>query len=390
MEGTETMESHELGMDAGRLARVTAAIRSDVDACRYDGAVALVARHGEVVLHEGVGFAEREGERPARVDDVFFLFSVTKTFTAAAVLRCVERGQVQLTTPVAEILPEFGVLGKERITVAQLLTHTGGLPPELPFVSPDKLGDLETVARGVCGQALIARPGRVVSYSPIGAFAVLGALVQRLDGGTRPYRRILEEDLFAPLGMKNTSLGLRPDLADRLAPIVVRDRSPAIFPPEALEAINVLMSEEFEMPGGGALGTAHDLFRWAEALRRGGELDGERILSPALLELATTNQTGDEPNHIFDSMCEARGWDDFPANIGIGFFLRGEGVFPMPFGLTASADTFGGLGAGSTMFWVDPWRDLVFVCLTTGLLEDSRHFERMQRLSDLVLAAVTD
>ena len=71
-------------------------------------------------------------------------------------------------------------------------------------------------------------------------------------------------------------------------------------------------------------------------------------------------------------------------------FLRGEGVFPMPFGLTASSRTFGGLGAGSTMFLVDPKRELVFVCLTAGLLEESRNFERLQRLSDLVLSAVVD
>ena len=62
----------------------------------------------------------------------------------------------------------------------------------------------------------------------------------------------------------------------------------------------------------------------------------------------------------------------------------------MPFGVTASSDTYGGLGAGSTMFWVDPERDLAFICLTTGVLEDSRNFERMQRLSDLALAAVID
>jgi CubicO group peptidase (beta-lactamase class C family) len=72
----------------------------------------------------------------------------------------------------------------------------------------------------------------------------------------------------------------------------------------------------------------------------------------------------------------------------MGFFLRGEGIYTVPFGLTSSPKTFGGLGAGSAVFWVDPDRELVFVCLTTGILEDSRNFERLQRLSDLALAAV--
>ena len=384
------MDARELNLEPTRLKRVVEVIEADVGAERYDGAVVLVARRGQVALHEAVGFAERSSSRLANTEDVFHLFSVTKTFTAVAVLRCVERGDIQLTTPVAEIIPEFGVKGKQHVTVAQLLSHTGGVPPELPFVAIDRFGDTEAVALAVSNQALMTQPGRIVSYSPIGAYAVLGEIVRRVDGGSRPFRQILAEELFAPLDMKSTSLSLRADLADRRAPVVVRDRTAGIIPPEALESINVMMNESFEMPGGGALGTAHDLFRWAEALRRGGELDGARILSPALLKLATTNHTGSEPNHIFDAMREARGWDESPAYLGLGFFLRGEGIFTMPFGLTASSGTFGGLGAGSTMFWVDPQRDLAFICLTTGVLEDSRNFERLQRLSDLVLAAVTD
>jgi CubicO group peptidase (beta-lactamase class C family) len=280
------MDTRELGLDATRLERVTEVIGEDVGAERYDGAVVLVARHGQVALHEAVGFAERASDRRAETDDVFHLFSVTKTFTAALVLRCVERGQIQLTTPVAEIIPEFGVKGKQRVTIAQLLTHTGGMPVELPFIPIDQLGDTEAVALAVCNQALQSKPGHIVCYSPIGAFAVLAEIVRRVDGGSRPFRQIMVDELFVPLGMKSTSLSLRPDLASRLAPVVVRDRTAGIIPPEALESINVLHSESFEMPGGGALGTAHDLFRWTEALRRGGELDGARILSPALLKLA--------------------------------------------------------------------------------------------------------
>ncbi|MBW2314099.1 MAG: beta-lactamase family protein [Deltaproteobacteria bacterium] len=384
------MGAGKAGMDVGRLGRVSQSLATDVAAERYDGGVVLVARHGEVVLHEAIGFAERASGRAAQLDDVFNLFSVTKTFTAIAVLQCVDRGEIQLHTPVAELIPEFAVKGKQRVTITHLLTHTAGLPVALPMLDPTKLGDTTAVAMGVADQALEATPGRIVSYSPIGAFAVLAEIVRRLDGGTRPFREILDERVFAPLGMKDTSLSLRPDLAARRAPAVVRDPTPGIIPPAAIESINVLQNESFEMPGGGAMGTAWDLFRFADALRAGGELDGARILSRSLLELALTNQTGDEVNHIFDGMCEARGWDPFPANLGLGFFLRGTGIFAMPFGVTAAPGTFGGLGAGSTMFCVDPERDLVFVCLTTGVLEDSRNFERMARLSDMALAAIED
>lgn len=384
------METHESGLDADRLQRVCRVIAEDVEAKRYDGAVILVARGGRVCLHEAIGFAEREGGREAALDDVFHLFSVTKTMTAVAVLRCVDRGELQLTTPVAEVIPEFAAHGKQRVTLAQLLCHRAGLPKDLPHIEPGELGSTEVVALAVAGQAPYVKPGTIVSYSPIGAFAVLAEIVRRIDGGARPFRQILDEDVLAPLGMKSTSLTLRPDLAGRRVPVVVRDPNPGIIPPAALNAINVLQTETFEMPGGGALGTAHDLFRWSEMLRRGGELDGARMISSALLKLALSNHTGAEVNHIFDGMCEARGWEPLPAYLGLGFFLRGEGLFPMPFGLTASSGTYGGLGAGSTMFWVDPERDLAFVCLTSGVLEDSRNFERFARLSDLVIGAVVD
>jgi CubicO group peptidase (beta-lactamase class C family) len=383
------MNAADLGLDAERLERLKRTIEADVAAERYDGAVALVARRGQIAFHEAIGYAERASSRAARTDDVFCLFSVTKTFTAAAVLARVDRGEIRLTTPVADVIPEFGVKGKQRVTVAQLLTHTGGMSAELPPVPPDRLGDLGTVAAAVCQQPLTAAPGCLVSYSPIGAHAVLGELVRRLDGGSRPFRDILSEELFVPLGMKETALGVRADLASRRVPVVVRDRSPGLFVPELLESMNLLLGETTEIPGGGAVSTAYDIFRWAETLRRGGELDGARILSPLLLDLATRNHTGTEPNHLFDYARELRGWDEFPAFLGLGFFLRGEGIFPMPFGLAASPRTFGGLGAGSTMFWADPERELVFVCLTAGLLEESRNLDRLQRLSDLVFSAVT-
>jgi CubicO group peptidase (beta-lactamase class C family) len=74
----------------------------------------------------------------------------------------------------------------------------------------------------------------------------------------------------------------------------------------------------------------------------------------------------------------------------MGFFLRGEGIFPAPMGLSTSPGTFAGLGAGSTMFWVDPERDLTFVFLSAGLIEEGKNFLRLQRLSDLVVASVVE
>jgi CubicO group peptidase (beta-lactamase class C family) len=385
-----TKNPNDLGFDPARLARLTAAIDADVTAERYDGAVVLVARGGQVALHEAVGWADRAARRRARIDDVFSIFSVTKTLTTATVLARVDRGELLLTSPVADVLPEFGTKGKQRVTVAQLLTHTAGIAAGLPPLAPELLGNLEAFVAAACQQPLETAPGVTVHYSAITAHALLAEIVRRLDGGSRRFRDILAADVLTPLGMRDTALGLRPDLATRKVPVVVRDRSPGVFEPDLLEGFNVLVGPDTEMPAASAVSTVADLFRWSETLRRDGELDGTRLFAPALVRLATTNHTGDRPNGFYAFACEQRGWDPFPANIGLSFFLRGHGIFPSYFGLTSSPRTFGGLGAGSSMFWVDPERDLTFVLLTAGLLEESRNLERCQRLSDLVQAAVVD
>jgi CubicO group peptidase (beta-lactamase class C family) len=380
----------DLGFDSDRLERLRAAIDADVDAERYDGAVMLVARGGQVALHEAIGWADRAARRRAAVDDVFSIFSVTKTLTAMAVLTRVDRGELALTTAVADVLPEFGTRGKQRITVAQLLSHMAGLASGLPPVPMEQLGDLEAFVAAACRQPLEAAPGASVHYSAITAHALLAEVVRRLDGGGRRFRNILDEDVLRPLGMHDTALGLRADLAKRKVPIVVRDRSPGVFEPELLEAFNALVTAETEIPAASGVSTVADLFRLSEMLRREGELDGHRLLSPSLVRLAITNQTGDLPNGFYAFACELRGWEPFPANIGLSFFLRGSGVFPTYLGVTSSPRTFAGLGAGSSMFWVDPDRDLTFVLLTAGLLEETRNLDRCQRLSDLVQAAVVE
>ena len=345
---------------------------------------------GHLVRYEALGFAERASRRVMQKDDVFCLFSVTKAFTATAILARVEQGKLALTTRVAEIIPEFGCKGKQRVTIAQLLTHTAGMSAGFPPVPQEMMGNLEAVVAAVCQQGLDSLPGEAVSYSPITAHAVLGEVIRRLDGETRSLRQIFTDDIFTPLGMHDTALGLRSDLVGRKVPVVVRDRREGLFPPEVLEGFNVMLQEDTEIPGGGGVGTAADIFRLAEMLRRGGALDGSRVLSPAVIRLAATNHTGLKPNSLWHYAREGRGWAAFPAFLGLGFFVRGTGIFPTYFGTLASPDTFGAVGAGSTLFWIDPKRDITFVCLTAGALEESYSLERFQCLSDLVLAAVVE
>jgi CubicO group peptidase (beta-lactamase class C family) len=121
--------------------------------------------------------------------------------------------------------------------------------------------------------------------------------------------------------------------------------------------------------------------------RRGGALDGARILSPATLELARRNWTGDKPNELYKVLAHKRGWQPAPAYIGLGFSLRGTAHCHHMFGTLTSPSTFGNYGAGSALFWVDPERNVTFVCLTAGVMESNDNIERFQRLSDIAIGA---
>jgi CubicO group peptidase (beta-lactamase class C family) len=384
-------KARKLGLDPDRLLLIKKVIEEDTAKGLYDGAVFIVARHGEIVLYEAVGHTDLAQKRTARKDDIFFIMSLTKQMTVVRVLMDIEAGKFTLTTPIREIIPEFGIKGKQNITVGHVLTHTTGLNTEIPFTLPvDKLGNIEAVVACLSNERVLYMPGTIVTYNAITAHALVAAMVQRLDVKKRPFRKILAEDVFAPLGMKDTAMGLPDRLKKRIVPVLVRDKTPGIFDPDLIEALNYITVEDTELPSGGAVSTAYDVFLFTEMLRRGGELNGKRLLSPETIALATTNQTGDMPNHLMDYMREMYGWPEIPAFLGLTFFLRGEGLFPTPLGINTSPYTFAGLGAGSTMFWVDPERDLSYVFLSAGLMEEGRSFLRHQRLSDMVVSSIVD
>lgn len=382
-----------LEIDAARLARLPIAIKADVEADKIDGAVILVAHRGEIVLHEAIGYADRATNKAAQRDSVFVTMSIFKQMVAAAVLQRIDRGEISFTTQVREVIPEYAVNGKGATTIADLMLHKAGLPLGAPGIAPEQMGDLKAVVAVVSTMVPQAVPGTTIAYAAVLGHAVLAEIVRRLDGGRRSFGRILKEDLIEPLGMADTSLGfgLRDDQVDRVVPVVVKDHSPALLDPRMLEGAGKRAAQPgFEVPAGSAYTTAHDWFRFAEACRRGGELGGTRILSPAVLRFARTIATGDLTNSLWDYAQNMRGWPAIPANLGPGFYVRGTGLTSHAFGLLASPGTFGGIGTGCNCFWVDPERELTYVFLSAGLIEDSYSWERHQRYGDLVHSSLVD
>jgi CubicO group peptidase (beta-lactamase class C family) len=377
------------GLSGERMQHLKAVIEDDVRRGRYYGAVVVVARHGVVGLHETIGHTDAKRDRPLKENSVFNIFSTTKALTNVLVFRAIERGDFALTTRVSEVIPEFSKGWREKITVYHLLTHTSGLPSVFTPKPGMYIDHLDEIIDAICKYVhSIEEPGKLATYAPMAAHALLGEMLHRTDGKKRRYRKIVEDDLLAPLKMKDTSIGVRADLRARKVVPIFLDQSPIdhlghsnLGPNGAFE------EEEAEMPWVGAVASAGDLFRFAEMLRCGGELDGVRSISPRILDMATRNQTGDRPNELFKPLAVMRGWEPAPAYLGIGFFLRGEMICHHHFGTMTSPRTFGNFGAGSSMYWVDPELDMTFVLVSAGVLEESQNIERCQRLSDIAVSA---
>jgi CubicO group peptidase (beta-lactamase class C family) len=376
-------------LDQDRLRHLKATIEADVAARRYFGAVIAVARHGRLGLAEHIGHRDESGLVPLASDSVFSLFSLTKAFTNVLALRAIELGQFALTTRVSDVITEFKGGMRERVTFYHLLTHSSGLPPvwiPQPGMYIDRLDEIiEAICRNVRS---LEPPGERVHYSPLVHHALMGEAVRRCDPRGRSYRDLLQDEVLTRLRMSDTAIGLRKDLSARHVFPDFRGAPPQ----EHLGRSNLgpqgAFKEEWaEMPWVGAVSTVPDLWRFAEMLRNGGALDGQRILSPATLKLATRNWTGDKPNELYKSIAINYGWDPYPAYIGLGFGLRGDAVCPHLFGTLTSTGTFGNYGSGSTLLWVDPELDLTFVCLTAGVMQPAPNIERFQRLSDIAASA---
>jgi CubicO group peptidase (beta-lactamase class C family) len=316
------------GFDQERLAHLQRVIVEDIAEERYFGAVIAVARGGHLGLHDAIGYADSARSRALRLDSVFSIFSVTKAITNVLVLRSIELGRFALTTRISDLVPEFSGWSRNEIMVHHLLTHTSGLPIVFA-IKPDMYIDrLDEVVAAVCANIRPAEPpGERVAYSPMANHVLLGEALRRTDPKRRSYRAIVQEDLFTPLKMSDTSVGLRADLRARHVVPDLRGNFPINHPGHSnLGPNGAFQEEDAEMPWVGVASSVPDMLRFAEMLRRRGELDNARILSPATVDLATRNWTGEKPNELYKTLFHQRGWPPAPAYLGLGFSLRGTAV----------------------------------------------------------------
>ena len=376
-------------MDRERLNQLPDIIRAEIKAGLYHGAVVKVAQGGKVIFDEAIGTTHGAGSPAVAKDSVFSIFSVTKAFTNLLVMQAIERGQFRLTTPISELIPEFKGHGSEKILIWHLLSHQAGFPIIFEVKPGWYIDKFEEVSATVIEHVKpVDAPCEKVSYSPLVNHVLMAEALLRTDARKRRYRQIVQEDILDPLKMKDTAVGLRADLKARKVVPDFRGNYPIGHKSRNVDGLNGAFEDEHaEMPWVGVVSTATDMFRFADMFRRGGELDGATLVSRPMIDLATQNRTGDKWNELYYQRGKDKGLEPVPAYIGLGFTLRGEKLIHHMFGTLASPRSFGNYGAGTTLFWIDPVRDITFTALTAGVMEHNANCERFQRWSDLILAA---
>lgn len=377
------------GFARDRLESFREIVERDVESGLYYGGVFRIARGGETSLDVAIGAGDAEGRNPLRIDSIFSIFSVTKAFVNVLVLRAVERGLFGLTTKMADIIPEFAGPPRERATILHFLTHTAGMPGVWEPKAGVPWDRLDDAVAGVCKYIHgTTEPGTRCDYAPMANHALLAEALRRTDPQRRSIGDILREDLFEPLGMTDTNLGIRPETKDRHIVPDMRGTVPIkSFSHENNDDQGLFIAEHNECTWAGASSTSADLHRFAEMLRDEGTLGEARILSPRTVRMARQVWTGGLPNELYQAVALRAGYSPPPANLGLGFNVRGPQIVNHQLGTLTTPETFGNYGAGSMVYWIDPELDITFVGMTSGLLTQARNIERFQRLADVVVGA---
>ena len=277
---------------------------------------------------------------------IFLLASITKPMTAVGMMVLADRGELKLEDPVHKFIPEFTEGDRKDITIKDILSHTSGLPDQLPenVGLRKRFAPLEEFVERAIKTPLLFKPGTEVKYQSMGLL-LASEVAQRIT--KRPFREFLKDVVFSPLGMNHTALGLGDFRIPETAQSQV-DKSPALYGggDNSSWDWNSQYWRDLGAPWGGAHSTGADLTNLLNYF-----LDpDDRVLKPATAQSMIVDH-----NQGLN-----KSW-------GIGF-----GVEPGSFAKGCSDRTFGHSGATGTLFWADPASKLTFVMLTTLPAQVSR------------------
>ncbi|MFL5758876.1 MAG: serine hydrolase domain-containing protein [Thermomicrobiales bacterium] len=350
------------------------------------GAAAAVWQGGEIVAEHYAGEA-RPGVT-VNEQTIFPLASVTKPVTAAEVMVLVEWGQIALDEAAYRHVPAFVAASPHRqggdarlesarrsVTVRHLLSHTAGLPEDLPQgqLRYEDKNDAATIANALIELPLFAEPGTELRYSNAG-FALLGRLIERLTQNA--YAEQIQAHVLHPLEMKNTVVRPGEELAERIVHL-----DDAVPDDPDVQSYNSPYWRSLGIPWGGLYGTPVDLARFAASFLNG----GPRLLSAASVREMTTDQVRELPGEVQSMRTK---WDT--AAWGLGWEVKGSKRNHWTGDLT-SPRTFCHIGAAGTLLWADPEYEIAFAVFANRTLSRiwGSILPAWQRLSNAVIAAST-
>ena len=333
------------------------------------GAVVLVADMDNILDLEAVGYSNLRDHKPMQTTDLFYIASMTKCFTATALMMLVDEGKVNINDPVEKYLPEFkGQMVEESkgqrhlpqhpITVREVMSHTAAV-----HEGPPHSTTLEGYVKEIAHAPLQWEPGTKYKYSP--GPAIGGRIIEVVSG--QPYAEFIQQRILDPLGLKDTTFWPTTEQDHRLALThecnpktkilePIQHNSDAIaagksgnVPPNVLSQMggNAITAYKYHFanPAGGLFSTATDIAKFCQMLLNGGTYQGKQYISPAAYQQMTSIQTGQA---------------ETPPDVayGLGFFVQKKAPAGGP-----SVGSFGHHGARKTQMWIDPQNQLVMVLM---------------------------
>ena len=357
----------------------------------FDRQLAVGLQHGaQLVVYDGTervvdlagGTTGPNGDETTP-ETKHLIWSCTKPLVGTCVHQLVEDGELDYDDPVVDHWPSFarGDDGKRAVTVRHVLSHQTGMPTSELDGDPTRWGDWEGIVETMETQELQDEPGTTAAYHTVTYGWLVGELVRQVTG-TR-IEEYAEKRVFEPLGMDQTSVGVRDGRPEAVADITgfdIFDRCAdpqeglVDLSPEAAAGLGnnpgVLQAV---IPAANGISTARDMGRFFACMANGGELDGTRLLEPETVDKATELQI-----ETTDDGTLSR-----PMRYAMGYW-RGGTVSDL-FGTLSSTETFGHVGLGSVVGWVDPTADLTFAYVCNGIREESyEHAARVNQLADAV------
>jgi len=359
------------------LPNIDRVLSAATDKGEIPGVVALAATAQGPVYQGAAGKRALPAGPDMTVDSVFWIASMTKAITSTAAMQLVERGKLALDKPISEVLPElaapkvldgFDAAGepklrpaKRPITLRHLITHTAGFGYDI--WSPDLLRYEEK--KGIpgiisCENLALTMP---LTFDPGDRWDYginidwIGKAVERVSG--QPLGTFFRENLFEPLGMKDTGFKLGEAQRARLVGMHTREPNGSLAP----MPFEIPQEPEFQMGGGGLYGTASDYLAFELMILNEGRANGKQVLKPETVRAMGENQMGALNVRLLKTAIPPYSNDAefFPGMVkkwGLGFMISTERV---PGGRSAGSLTWAGLG--NTYFWIDPAKRIAGVIL---------------------------